>query len=88
MCKLDLKHGYFCILLAEESKKFVRFYWKGDLYQFLCLCFGLAPAPYVFKKLLKIPNAFLQRIGTLIIIHLDDMLLIEGQPKMFRFIAT
>ena len=60
----------------------------GDLYQFLCLCFGLAPAPYVFKKLLKIPNAFLQRIGTLIIIHLDDMLLIEGQPKMFRFIAT
>ena len=29
-----------------------------DLYQFLCLCFGLAPAPCIFTKLLKIPIAF------------------------------
>ena len=76
MCKLDLKDAYFCIPLAEESKKFVRFYCEGDLYQFLCLCLGVAPAPYVFTKLLKIPIAFLRTIGTLIIIYLDDMLLI------------
>ena len=76
ICKLDLKDGYFCIPLAEESKKFVRFYWKGDPYQFLCLCFGLAPASYVFNKLSKIPIAFLRRRGTLIITYLDDMLLI------------
>ena len=42
----------------------------------MCLYFGLAPAPYVFTKLLKIPIAFLRRIGSLIIINLDDMLLI------------
>ena len=51
----------FCIPLAEELKKFVRFYWEGELYRFLYLCFGLAPAPYVFTKLLKIPIAFLRR---------------------------
>ena len=76
ICKLDLKDAYFCIPLAEESKKFARLYWEGDLYQFLCLCFELAPAPYVFPKLLKIPIAFLWRIVTLIIIYLDDMLLV------------
>ena len=38
--------------------------------------FGLAPAPYLFNKLLKIPIAFLRRRGTLIITYLDDMLLI------------
>ena len=76
MCKLEIKDPYFCIPLAEESKKFVRFYCEEDLYQFLCLCFGLHPAPYVFTKLLKIPNVFLQRIGTLIIIYLDNMPLI------------
>ena len=31
---------------------------EGDLYQFLCLCSGPAPGPYVFTKLLKIPIAF------------------------------
>ena len=55
----------------------MKFYLEGDLYQFLCLCFGLVPAPYVFTKLLKITIAFLRRIGTLIIIYLDDMLLIR-----------
>ena len=48
----------------------------GGPSQFLCLCFGLTPAPYVFTKLLKIPIGFLWRIGPLIIIYLDDMLLI------------
>ena len=38
--------------------------------------FGLAPAPYIFTKLLKIKIFFLRRIGTLIILYLDDMLLI------------
>ena len=32
--------------------------WR-HLYQFLCLCFGLAPAPYVLIKFLKKPIAFL-----------------------------
>ena len=28
ICKLDLKDAYFCIPLAEESKKFARLYWE------------------------------------------------------------
>ena len=81
MYKLGLKDVYFCISLAEESKKIVRFYWEEDLYQLLFLCFGLALAPYVFTKLLKIPIALLWRKGTLIIIYLDDLLLIGGTAK-------
>ena len=76
MCKLDLKDAYFCIPLAEELKKFVRLYWERDLYQFLCLCFGLPSVRYVVTKLLKIPIVFLQGIDCLIIIYLDDMPLI------------
>ena len=77
MCKLDLNYAYFCIPLAEKSKKFVRFYWEGDLYQLLCLCFGLSPAPYVFTKLLKIPITSYRRIGTLVIIYVGNRLLIR-----------
>ena len=42
----------------------------------MCLCFRLTPGSYIFTKLLKISIAFLPRIGTLIIINVDDMLLI------------
>ena len=37
MCKLDLKDAYFCVPLHKKSKKFVRFRWSGNLYEFLYL---------------------------------------------------
>ena len=37
--------------------------------------FGLGPAPKVFHKLLKIPNALLSRIKICLILYLDDILL-------------
>ena len=76
MCKLDLKDAYFSVPLHLSSRKLVRFRWSGKLYEFLCLCFGLGPAPRIFTKLLKVPMAILRRLGIRIIIYLDDMLLI------------
>ena len=45
------------------------------LYSFLCLCFGLGPAPRIFTKLLKIPVSVLRRLSILIIIYLDMLLI-------------
>ena len=69
MCKLDLKDGK-----AEEICEILQ---GGGSISILCLCFGLAPVFSAFAKLLKIPIVCLRRVGTLIIIYLDDMLLIE-----------
>jgi len=55
MCKVDLKDAYFVVPLHCSSQEFVCFNWREKLYQFVCLCFGLAPAPLVFTKLMKIP---------------------------------
>ena len=33
MCKIDLKNAYFSVPLHPESQKFVRFQWKGQLFQ-------------------------------------------------------
>ena len=76
LCKIDLKDAYFAIPLSKQSSKCVRFKWSGNLYEFLCLCFGLAPVPKVFIKLLIIPIYLLRRINIRIIVYLDDMLLI------------
>ena len=53
----------------------IRFQWKGNLYEFLCLCFGLGPAPRIFTKLLKIPTSLLRRKNIRLIIYLDDILI-------------
>ena len=45
MCKLDSKDAYFSVHLEKNSRQFVRFLWSENLYKFLCLCFGLRPAP-------------------------------------------
>ena len=39
MCKIDLKDAYFVVPLSKNSQKYVRFQWKGLLYECLCLCF-------------------------------------------------
>lgn len=75
LSKVDLKDAYFSIPLHKDSRKYVRFAWSGNLYEFLCLCFGLDPAPNNFIKLLKIPIALLRRLNIRLIIYLDDILL-------------
>ena len=50
MCKLDLKNAYSSVPLDRNSRKFVRFQWKKNLYEFKCLCFGLGPAPRVLRN--------------------------------------
>ena len=77
LCKVDLKDAYFSVPLHNNSRKFVRFLWLGNLYEFLCLCFGLGSAPRISSKLLQIPIAILRRINVRLIIFLDDILLME-----------
>ena len=45
------------------SRKYIRFIWEGNLYEFLCLCFGLGPAPLIFTKLMKIPISVLRKLN-------------------------
>ena len=77
MCQIDLKDAYFCVPLHQKYRKYIRFCWEGQLYELLCLCFGLGPAPRIFAKLLKISIAILRRINVRIIVYLDDMLLMN-----------
>ena len=77
MCKIDLKDDYFAVPLDKSSRHLVRFLWEWNLYEFLCLCFGLGPAPQVFTKILKVPVSLLCRLNIRVLIYLDDMLLMS-----------
>ena len=60
MIKVDLKGLCFGIPLYTDAGKNVRFLWEGNLYEFLCQCFGLGPASRTFTKVLTIPRALLK----------------------------
>ena len=76
MCKVDLKDAYFVVPLESNSQEYVCFNWREKAYQFLCLCFGLAAAPLVFTKLMKVLIAVIRRLQGRVIIYLDDILLL------------
>ena len=75
LCKIDLKDAYFSVPLCMSSRKFVRFAWSGNLYEFLCLCFRLEPAPRILSKLFKLPITPLRRLNIRPVIYLDYILL-------------
>ena len=58
MCKLDVKDAYLSVPHSQDDRKRVMFQWEETMCQFLYLYFGLAPGPYVYTKLLKIPMAY------------------------------
>ena len=75
MIKIDLKDAYYCVPIAETHRKFFQFRWKGELYEYQVLPFGLASAPRTFTKLLKPVMGLLRRMGLKVIIYLDDLFL-------------
>ena len=53
MVRIDLKDAYFAIPICTQHRKYLRFCWRGQTYEFTCLPFGLATAPRVFTKAMK-----------------------------------
>ena len=80
MASVDLKDAYYSVPVAAQDRKFLRFLWQNQLFQFTCLPNGLAEAPRKFTKMLKVPFAFLRRQGHASSAYIDDSCLL-GQSK-------
>lgn len=74
MVKIDLKDAYYTVAFEKAHHKYLRFHWRGQVYEFSCRAFCLAPAP----KTLKVIMACLRRQGIRLITYLDDILVLNG----------
>jgi len=81
MASVDLQDAYHLIPVLRDQQKYLRFRWRGKLYQYTCLPFGLATAPRVFTKVMRPVMASLRSEGNLSVQYLDDILLL-GLTKM------
>ena len=64
MASIELKDAYYSVPIAMAHRKFLRFRWKGQLYEYTCFPNDLAFAPNNFTKLLKPVYAKLQQALT------------------------
>ncbi len=76
MISVDLRDAYFMIPIHPEHKKYLRFEWGQDLFEFQVVPFGLKSAPRVFTKIMKPIMAHLRQRTMKVIIYIDDLLLI------------
>ncbi|KAI9551258.1 reverse transcriptase [Daphnia sinensis] len=76
--KIDLKDAYFSIPVNAHHQPFLQILFEGQIFQFTCLPFGLASAPWAFTKVLKPVVSFLRGKGVKLIVYLDDFLIISS----------
>lgn len=75
MASIDLEDSYLLVPIHISFRKYLRFSFQGQIFQFTALPFGLSSAPYIFTKVLKPVAATLRGNGFLSVIYLDDFLL-------------
>lgn len=76
LASIDLEDAYLLIPIHLDDRRFLRFRFQNQLFQFTALPFGLASAPYIFTKILRPVMHFLRKKGFLSVVYLDDFLLI------------
>ncbi|KHJ94801.1 reverse transcriptase [Oesophagostomum dentatum] len=70
--KIDMTDAYFAVNIAEDSRPFLAFFWGSEIFWFTCLPFGLATAPYIYTKLMRVIMEHLRTHGIRLISYLDD----------------
>ena len=86
MTKLDLQDTYLTVPIFHSYRRFLRFQWKAQAYQFRCLPFGLATVPRVFTKLMRPVVTCLRQQGIRLVQYLDDTLLLSAVKDWFLFV--
>lgn len=78
---IDLKDAYFSVRIQPEDRKWLRFMWNNQSFQFTCLPQGLTSAPRIFTKLLKPILSHLRKLGILIVCYIDDCILMASSAQ-------
>ena len=74
MANIDLCDAYHSVAIRPGDRKFLRFSWKGQLFEYTCLPFGLCTAPWLSTKIIKPIVNYLRMSGFMSVVHLDDWL--------------
>ena len=57
----DFSDAYYAIRVAPNHRKYLRFYFEGQLYEYSVIPNGVSSGPRIFTKLMKVCLAFLRK---------------------------
>ncbi len=77
LTSIDLKDAYFNVPIRTSDRKYLRFIWENQRFQFTCLPFGLRSAPRVFTKVTKPVISEARARGIRTIIYIDDTIIMS-----------
>ena len=72
---------HISVPIASEHRKYLRFTWKQQMYEFTWLPNGLVCAPQLFTKLIKPVYATLRLAGFISVAYIYDLLLISDTAE-------
>ena len=79
---LDFTDAYYSLAVHRDYRKYLRFQFEGQLYQFTCCPNGLRTGSRLFTKVLKVPLAYLrEHKGVTISGYLDDTVLLARSEE-------
>ena len=81
MGSIDLRDAYYSVPISHMHRKFLKFRWGGQLFQFTALPNGLACAPRIFTKILSPVFAHLREDGLVGFPYIDDSFVTAGSPE-------
>ena len=92
MASIDLKDAYYTIPIHPEHQKFLCFSWRGELYRFRALPFGLSSAPRLFTKTLVPIFSTFREEGYMGFGYIDDSFIVDSSEMKCaqgaRFLAN
>ena len=80
MASIDLQDAYYSVPIHDKSRKYLKFMWQEQLFQFTALPNGLSSAPRLFTKIMKPVFAKLRQQGVEVVRFIDDTLVV-GNTK-------
>ena len=77
LTSLDLRDAYLHVPMHPDSRRFLRFMFNGNCYEFKVLPFGLSSAPQVFTRVMAQAGRWLHLQSVRILLYLDDWLVLS-----------
>ena len=91
MCSIDLSGVYYCVNVAENSRKYLRFLCDEQLWQFTYLPQGLRCLPRLYTKIIKVAISHLREQNIYTSAYIDDFIVLGPTFLQYRestFAAT
>ncbi|KAG1371925.1 hypothetical protein G6F61_011496 [Rhizopus arrhizus] len=81
LTSIDLSDAFLHIPVDPTSRRYLRFHWKGQSYQFCTTPFGLSLVPWLFTKITRPILEWARSLNIRISAYLDDWIIVADSPE-------